>query len=139
MDRRSDVDRRRFDALGEPLERDGDRRDEERRGTPRLSQRLWIADPVEGGVDKVFDGELGLGGASWITRYPPLSSTVEVRFRVPTTSEEVSAHAKVIAMRPYDGETHVRVMFTDLELKGELALARYLDERTQPFGHAAVA
>ena len=130
MSRRANVERRRFDALGEPLERSRERRAEERRATPRLPQRLWIADPVEGGVEKVFEGEIGLGGASWSALFPPLSNELEVRFRVPTSSEELRAQAKVIALQARGGETHVRVTFTDFALKSELALARYLDERT---------
>lgn len=138
MERRSPSDRRHLAAVPEALQRTGqERRAEERRASPRFEHRLWVADPVEGGVHKVFEGELGLGGASWSTRFPPLSGEVEVRFRVPHSYEEVTAKARVIGMHFAGDETTVRVQFTDLALKGELALARYLEARALPASVAA--
>lgn len=126
-DRRA-AERRSLGLVPEALERKKARRTEERRASPRVPRRLWVVDHVEGGVPKVFEGEVGLGGASWSTGYPPLSEHLEVRFRVPEHEEVVSASARVARIAELNGDTRVQVIFTDLPLKHELALARYLDD-----------
>ena len=85
-------------------------------------------DSVEGGVPRVYEGEVGLGGASWTSGYPPLAEQFEVRFRVPEHDEEVKAAAKIARIAEVNGDTRVQVVFTDLPLRHELALARYLDD-----------
>jgi hypothetical protein len=127
FDRRS-VERRAMGLVPEPIERKGNRRGEERRASPRVARRLWVVDSVEGGVPHVYEGEVGLGGASWATGFPPLAEKFEVRFRVPDHAEEVTASAKIIRDSAAGDETRVRVIFTDLPLRHELALARYLDD-----------
>ena len=103
-DRRDGIDRRQRSLIEESLERLDERRNDERRDSPRLYLRMWVADPLEGGVPQVFDGEVGLGGASWATRYPPLGKNVEVRFRIPELDDEVFAPASVIRTTD-DGST----------------------------------
>lgn len=122
------TDRRGDDILGEPIERlNKDRRDEDRRDSPRIPQRLWVKDPAESGLFHVFDGEVSLGGASWATPWPPLSDHIEVRFRIPELDGELCAPARVIRTTPENGDLKVQVVFKDLRLKQELALARYLE------------
>lgn len=127
IDRRN-TERRQLGLVPEAIERKSTRRSEERRASPRVPRRLWVVDTVEGGVPRVFDGEVGLGGASWDTTYPPLSTKFEVRFRLPEHDQEVKAAAKVIRLLESEGDTRVQVVFTDLPLRHELALARYLDD-----------
>ena len=69
-----------------------------------------------------------MGGASWSTGYPPMADQLEVRFRVPEHDEEVKASAKITRIAEINGDTRVQVIFTNLPLKHELALARYLDD-----------
>jgi hypothetical protein len=126
-DRRA-LERRTLGLVPEPIERKSDRRDEERRDSPRVPRRLWVVDSNEGGVPKVFDGEVGLGGASWNTAFPPMSEYFEVRFRVPEYEEEVKLPAKVCRVVTQGEDNRVQVVFTDLPLRHELALARYLDD-----------
>jgi len=128
-ERRKKIDRRHLNLVAEPLERFGERRaGEERRTSPRAPLRLWVVDPGESGVPTVYDGEVSLGGASWWTRYPPLAAEVDIHFRLPE-GYETKAHAKVLRVLD-DGDDHrVQVKFTDLPVKVELALARYLEHR----------
>ncbi len=128
FDRRG-PDRRSLGLVPEPIERvRADRRDEERRTSPRVPRRLWIVDSLEGGVPRVFEGEIGLGGASFNTAFPPLSEELEIRFRVPDHDEEVKIPAKICWVQPIGEDNHVHVKFTDVPLKHELAIARYLDD-----------
>lgn len=126
-DRRA-AERRSLGLVPEALERKSARRGEERRSSPRVPRRLWVVDTVEGGVPKVYEGEVGLGGASWFTGFPPMADEFEVRFRVPEHDEEVKAAAKIARISDEHGDMRVRVVFTDLPLRHELALARYLDD-----------
>jgi hypothetical protein len=128
-DRRSYIDRRHLKLVAEPLERYSERREgEERRSSPRAPLRLWVVDPGESGVPTVHEGEIGLGGASWWTRYPPLAAEVDIHFRLPE-GFELRARARVLRVLD-DGIDHrVQVKFTDLPVKAELALARYLENR----------
>jgi len=129
-DRRSRIDRRHLNLVPEPLERFGERRGEERRTSPRVSQRLWVVDPNESGLPQVHEGEIGLGGASWWTRYPPLSDRVDVNFRLPE-GFEFRTRARVLRIVEDHGDHRVQVRFTDVSLKDELALARYLESRVR--------
>ena len=127
-DRRSRIDRRHLHLVPEPLERYSERRGPERRASTRVAQRLWVADKTEGGVPEVHEGEIGLGGASWWTRYPPLARDVDVHFRLPE-GYELRTRARVMRVLD-DGDDHrVSVHFVDLPTKAELALARYLENR----------
>ena len=121
-------ERRTLGLVPEPIERKSDRREEERRVSPRVPRRLWVVDPEEGGVPKVFEGEVGLGGASWSTAFPPLAKEVEVRFRVPEHDEEVKVPATIARIQLAGEDMRVQVVFTDLPLKHELAIAKYLDD-----------
>lgn len=135
-DRRSGHERRRPGLVPEPLERAGrERRAEERRDSPRVPRRLWVKDPLEGGTFQVFDGELGLGGASWVTRWPPLGEELEVRFRVPAYGPEVQAQARILRTLKLGEDTLVQAEFLQMPLPAELELARELtDEPLLPLG-----
>ncbi len=131
MNERRATERRHLALVTDSIERKQERRAEERRTSPRLPRRMWIEDPLEGGIARVVEGEVGLGGASWTTPFAPLASNVEVRFRVPDHSEEIIATAAVLSAREEDSTMRVRVVFTDLALRSELALANYLDTQTR--------
>jgi hypothetical protein len=127
-DRRSHIDRRHLNLVKEPLERFAERRlEDERRASPRIGMRLWVVDPGESGVPTVYEGEVGLGGASWWTRYPPIAAELDVHFRL-AEGTQLKARAHVLRVMEDDGDHRVQVKFTDLDTKGELALARYLEQ-----------
>jgi hypothetical protein len=128
-ERRSKIDRRHLNMVAEPLERYSERRvGDERRTSPRAALRLWVVDPGESGVPAVYEGEVGLGGASWWTRYPPIAAEVDIHFRMPE-GNEIRARAKVVRTVEDGADHRVQVKFTDLPVKTELALARYLESK----------
>jgi hypothetical protein len=130
-ERRSKIERRHLNLVPEPLERYSERRvGEERRASPRAPLRLWVVDPGESGVPTVHEGEVGLGGASWWTRYPPIAPEVDIHFRLPE-GFETRAHARVLGILEDGADHRVQVKFTDLPLKVELALARYLETKVR--------
>jgi hypothetical protein len=125
---RRERERRTDWRVTEPIERlNSDRREEDRRDSPRVPHRIWVKDPAESGLFHVFDGEVSLGGASWATSWPPLSDHIEVRFRIPDLEDELCAPARVVRTTPEDGDLKVQVEFKPMQLKQELALARYLE------------
>lgn len=127
-DRRQRQRRREKEIVGEAIQRKvPERREEERRDSVRVARRIWVMDPQEGGTFKVFPGEVSLGGASWKTPWPPLSKELDVRCRLPGFEDEWKASALVKQIDGEEGDLRVRVVFTNLTLRSELALARYLD------------
>jgi hypothetical protein len=120
-DRRAD-DRRRYDALGEPLERKKERREGDRREAPRAQRRVWLVDPAEPGIPQAFEGEVSLQGASYDTLYPPMSTEVQLCFRL--GPEEV--HLPAIVERIHD--TRVMLKFRH-SIEDELKLARWIDSQ----------
>lgn len=136
---RRELERRRHTGVPEPLQRRSERRDEQRRSSPRVPQRLWVSDPREGGVPQVYEGEISLWGASWWARYPPMSGELEVRFRIPHHPYELTARARVVREDTLGDDTKVQVEFTDVELEEQLALARYLELRNDTGRRAVVA
>jgi hypothetical protein len=127
-DRRS-RDRRISLKVVESLERHRQRRIGERRDSPRLRKTLEI--PSNEGPIAVCDGDISLGGVRYRTAFPPRRGTIEVRFRLPDVLTEVSAIARVVRTRNDGAFTEVHARFVDMDLKDELALARFLETRSQ--------
>lgn len=126
-DRRSGIDRRLRDLIPEPLTRVKDRRDNERRDSPRVSMRFWIRslEPASG-LPHAYEGQLGLGGVTFWTPYPPASPTVEVGLRIYSWPDEFNARGRVVREQIDENMTQVHVVFDELPIQQELALARYL-------------
>ncbi len=73
-------------------------------------------------------GDLSIGGASFVTTAPPLGDSVELLFTIPTYAGPISASAVVVARRGLAKGTQVSLVFTDLEVEAELAIAQWFDE-----------
>lgn len=73
-------------------------------------------------------GDLSVGGASFITTEPPSGDTVSVMFSIPTFVGPIVAAGVVIARRAVEKGAQVSLVFTDLEVEAELAIAQWLDE-----------
>jgi hypothetical protein len=69
-----------------------------------------------------------VGGASFVTTAPPLTDSVELLFTVPTYAGPIVASAVVVARRGLSKGTQVSVVFTDLDVEAELAIAQWFDE-----------
>ena len=127
-DRRAGNERRLRHLVPEPLARvRADRRDHERRDSPRVAHRFWVRSlDADAGLSQVYEGDLGLGGVTFWTPYPPSSQTVEVGLRIFSWDDEFKATGRVVREYRDDGMAQVHVIFDELPIQQELALARYL-------------
>lgn len=122
-DRRKRSDRRDSTTRGEER-RMGDRRD---------SHRIAVDVEVrEGnGPFELRKGNIAIGGVFFDQPLSlPTGSVVQLRFTLPGTEQELLVKAEVVEITsvgaPEDKGTRVR--FTDLDLKTELHIAKFLDE-----------
>jgi hypothetical protein len=127
-ERRLGIDRRLRHLIPEPLARlTTERRDNERRDSPRVSHRFWVySDGEAAGLSQVYEGTLGLGGVTFWTPFPPSSPRVEIGLRIYSWPEEFKAIGHVVREMRDDGMVQVHVTFDELPIAQELALARYL-------------
>ena len=75
-------------------------------------------------------GDLALGGASFVTTAPPSGDSVELLFTVPTFVGPIIASAVVVSRKGLPSGTQVSVVFTDIDVEAELAIAEWIDERS---------
>ncbi len=120
------ADRRNRPLISEALTRRKERRGDERRDSPRREIALDVREP--GQKARSCMGDLSVSGASFITMAPPLSDSVQLMFTVPTFAGPVIASAVVVARRGVAKGTQVSVVFTDIDLEAELAIAQWFDE-----------
>ena len=120
------VQRRTRELVPEPLTRRRERRGEERRDSPRREIALDVREP--GRRSRACMGDLSTGGASFITTAPPAGDTVELMFTVPTFVGPITALATVVGRRGVEKGTLVSVVFTDLDVEAELAIAQWFDD-----------
>lgn len=121
-DRRAGSDRRARHLIAEPIERKANRRQGDRRDSPRVAATLELDD---GAGRTAARGELGLGGASFTTAHPPAGAQVLLRCSLGGTTLE--AKARVVGREVHGHETTVHLAFGELPVDVELALARWLD------------
>lgn len=107
MPERRTKDRRRLPLVAEPLEREGQRRTQARRQSPRAPAVLRVAFD---GHEMTVDGEVGRGGASFLTRLPPRGEAVEVAFAAGEAT--FVAPARVVGRHAGGPLTRVRLAFT---------------------------
>jgi hypothetical protein len=106
--------------------RGGDRRDSERAPMVYLIRSAGAKGPWD-----LRQGELSMGGIFWADPEAPPSKSVEVRFRLPGTRNEVRAFGEVLRLREGGGSPGLHVRFTYLDIESELAIARYLHQRNK--------
>lgn len=68
------------------------------------------------------EGDLAVGGIFFKAEERPSGSRYDIRFHLPGSDEELQVQGELIAYRQ---GAHVR--FVDLDVRTELAIARYLD------------
>ncbi|RYZ34970.1 MAG: pilus assembly protein PilZ [Myxococcaceae bacterium] len=103
---------------------------EDRRDSPRVPMRLKVR--WQGGTETFLDraGDLSLGGAGWVGEALNPGQTVEVRFALPPSLEEVQVNGEVLPPKAGAEGPVVRVRFQELPVEVELAIAKHLDEQT---------
>lgn len=130
MTDRRRTDRRTLHLVPEPLTRKRERRGDERRDSPRKDIGLDVREP--GRKSRSCRGDLSVAGASFVTTMPPAGDLVELLFTVPTYAGPIIANAIVVARRELEAGTQVSVVFVDLEVEAELAIAQWFDDDLGP-------
>lgn len=106
---------------------------DDRRDSPRIEMTFLLrdaGDPTNEWVER--QGDLSLGGIYWKGKTPPRGVDVEVRFKLPGVPKEIRAPGEIIRVKDQGGvgiDFHVR--FTELDVKSELAIARFLHEEME--------
>lgn len=119
----------------------GDRRqgrdsDERRMGDRRESHRVAIKVEVRVGNQdyQAHQGNIAIGGVYFEKPLDlPTGAVIQLRFDLPGLDKRVETRAEVVEItavgRP--SEVGTRVKFTDLDLRSELLIARYLDQNPE--------
>ncbi len=100
----------------------------DRRDSPRVPMKFLVRDLAEGGSFQEFQGDLSVGGAAFLGRYPPTGSQFEVRFRLPGQDKDVRCKAELIRVRDEAEGKGVHLRFLEIDVDQELAIARYIDD-----------
>ena len=122
--------RRNRALVPEPLTRKRERREDERRDSPRKEIALDVREP--GRRARSCMGDLSIGGAAFVTTAPPAGDSVELLFTIPTFTGPNIASAVVVARRGLSTGTQVSVVFVDLDVEAELAIAQWFDDEQPP-------
>jgi hypothetical protein len=125
-DRRAPNDRRRRAEPQEPLERQTQRRREDRRESWRAWRKATLIEWPDGVLTPVL-AELSLEGARFTAPSVVISSDVELRLRA-AGKRELRLPGRVQRMQRASGGTAVHVRFDELDVRTSLALARVLEE-----------
>lgn len=107
--------------VARPIER---RRSDDRRDWVRMPIHLEVREIGGGPSLSVREGEIGVGGASWMCDEPPARSDVEVRFTLPEDDVERWAMGEVVRIRRLSSCWRVHVRFVVIDVLTELAIAR---------------
>jgi hypothetical protein len=129
MAERRVTNRRTRNLVPEPLTRKKERREEERRDSPRIEVALDVREPGKAGRSCV--GNLSIGGASFVTAEPMTGDTVELMFSIPTYVGPIVAKAVVVGRQTFGQRQQVNVVFVDLDVEIELAIAQWFDDSLQ--------
>jgi len=104
------------------------RRASERRDFPRHEVALDFREP--GGRQRSCVGDLSPEGAAFITTAPPAGDVVHLRFTLPCYDGPVFARAQVVSRAGKLKGAKIGVIFTDIDVDAELAIARWLHDVT---------
>ncbi len=128
---RRQQDRRVDTRVSEPLERKGDRRGEDRRDSPRPIRSVFVRSSLVP-LPVLEEAALSLQGATWKTAHPPTEEKVQVHLQLPDMANESVLDAVIQRRRDLgDGVTEIYAAFEQLDVKTELALARFIESRAQ--------
>jgi PilZ domain len=103
--------------------------EDERRDSPRVPMSFLVRDVgLRDGEWEERQGDLSLGGISWRGKTAPHGTEVDVRFRLPLVPKEVRARGEILRVKAAGVGIDFHLRFTDLDVRSELAIARYLDD-----------
>jgi len=124
-------DRRKRDDRRDNTTRGEERRMGDRRDSHRIPMDVEVREG--NGPFEMHKGNIAIGGMFFAQPLSlPTGSVVQLRFTLPGTEQELLVKGEVVEItsvgKPEDKGTRVR--FTDLDLKTELHIAKFLDEHT---------
>jgi PilZ domain len=125
MERRNDSNRRHQRLVDVPLSRKRDRRDEERRNSPRKEVAFDVREPKK--KARSCQGDVSVEGASYITTAPPLGDVVQLMLTIPTYAGPMVAQGRVVARKGVPNGTQISITFTDIDIEAQLALASWIE------------
>jgi hypothetical protein len=103
--------------------------EDERRDSPRVPMMFLVRDVgLRDGEWEERTGDLSLGGISWRGKTAPHGTEVDVRFRLPLVPKEVRARGEILRVKAAGVGIDFHLRFTELDVRSELAIARFLDE-----------
>lgn len=124
-ERRTGNDRRARHLIPEALERQKERRAEERRDSPRRLIALDVREP--GKKSRSCLGDLSVEGAAFVTSTPPAGDVVDLMFSVPTYAGPIVTRAQVVGRTGLPRGIQVSVVFPDIDVEAQLAVAQWME------------
>jgi hypothetical protein len=122
-------DRRANPSVAEPLDRKASRRAEDRRDASRPFKTLFVQSSLAP-LPILHRASLSLGGAKWVTQDAPEEAEISLHLQLPDMPQAAVVAARIERRRVLkNGKTELYAAFLDLDLKTELALARFLESR----------
>ncbi len=112
-----------------PRHAPSDRRNEERRDSPRTEVAYDFKEP--NGTWRSTLGDLSVEGAAFITTAPPAGNHVVLKVSIPTFSMPIIAMATIVSRVGQAEGTKVGLTFTDIELEAQLAIAEWVEFRAR--------
>ncbi|MEW5738874.1 MAG: PilZ domain-containing protein [Myxococcota bacterium] len=125
-DRRTGSDRRERHLIPEALERKRERRGDDRRDSPRRQVALDVREP--GKKSRSCVGNLSIDGAAFVTTTPPAGDVVELMFSVPTYVGPIVTRGHVVGRTGLSAGIQVSVVFPDIDVEAQLAVAEWLQQ-----------
>lgn len=123
-------ERRQDPRLREPLERKGDRRSEDRRDSSRPFRNLFVESSLAP-LPIQHRASISLQGARWVTELPPPEVNITLHLQLPDMATESIIAARIERREELgDGNTELYAAFVGMDVKTELALARFIDNRS---------
>ena len=102
---------------------------DERRDSPRVPMSFLVRDVgLPDGPWEEREGDLSLGGISWRGKTAPHGTEVDVRFRLPGVPKELRARGEILRVKAAGVGIDFHLRFTELDVRSELAIARFLDD-----------
>jgi len=106
-----------------------ERRMGDRRESPRLPIKVWVKNSASNSFEQV-EGDISVGGLHFVDKLPINGKQIDLRFKLPGRTEEVRVHGTVIQVSAKKAGYGAHVKFSDLDLDTQLAIARFIDERS---------
>lgn len=125
-ERRSHSDRRQRHVIPEGLERSRQRRTEDRRDSPRRLVTLDVREP--GTPSRSCLGNISVDGASYLAPVAPTGNVLDLMFNLPTFAGPIIARGHVVGRSPTAKGTQVSLVFEDIDVEAQLAIAQWFDE-----------